>query len=145
MKALLLAFLFTILIASQANAQSTLALQEKCAEIVKKSLGEGGITTNNVDMKSVAYTSHYNKKLDKCFALINYTLTGYSPTTKGQIRTTFFFQELWNAIERKQIGFYCSYMDEEALSLKESGCKVGDRICHSKTEFEALIKPYMEQ
>jgi hypothetical protein len=43
-------------------AQSTLALQEKCAEGAKAFVERLGDV--------MTYTSHYNKKLDKCFILV---------------------------------------------------------------------------
>jgi hypothetical protein len=145
MKRLFLVLFFTVTIASQVNAQSTLLLQEKCAEVVKKSLGEGGISRDsNGDMTSVGYTNHYNKKLDKCFVLISSTI--FTHTAKGQDQTQF-SQNVFNAIEQKEIGSYYSNMVKEGSSWKNhvNSCKVGDTICHSKTEFEALIKPYMEE
>jgi len=145
MKKSFLAVFFTIIMVSSVNAQSTLLLQEKCAEVVKKSLGEGGISREkNGDMTSVGYTNHYNKKLDKCFVLISSTT--FTHTIKGQAQTQF-SQELWNAMEQKEIGSYYSNQVKEGSSWKYyiNGCKVGDTICQSRGEFEALIKPYMEE
>jgi hypothetical protein len=138
-------FLLFYPISEYVYAQSTLHLQKMCAEVVKKSLGEGGISREkNGDMTSLGYTSHYNKKLDKCFVLIS--CTTFTHTIEGQTQTQF-SQELWNAIEEKEIGSYYSNMVKEGLSWKhyENGCKAGDTICHSKAEFETLIKPYMEE
>jgi len=145
MKKIPLIVLFLCFLSVPVYAQSTLALQEKCAEVTKKSLGEGGITREkNGDMRFFGYTSHYNKKMDKCFVLISHTF--FTHTTNGQDQTQF-SQELWNAIEQKEIGSYISNMVKEESSWKhyENGCKVGDTICYSKAEFEALIKPYMEE
>ena len=146
MKKFVLALFFTIIIISDANAQSTLALQEKCAEFVKKNLGEPGVIDRGKkdDLSMMGYTNHYNKKMDKCFVLISYT--HFTHTAKGQDQTQF-HQELWNAMDGKEIGLYSSNQVKEGSSWKhyENGCKVGDTICHSKTEFDALIKPYMEE
>jgi len=146
MKKILLAIILVICFCGTANAQSTLALQEKCAEFVKKSLGEGGVIDRDKTggFTMIGYTNHYNKKLDKCFALVSWTTLTH--TIKGQ-EQTHFDQELWDAMDGKQLGVYYSNRVKEGSSWKyyENGCKVGDTICHSKTEFEALIKPYMEE
>jgi hypothetical protein len=47
-----------------ANAQSTLPLQEKCAE--------GAIKFIERLDSVVSYDSHYNKKLDKCFVRVGF-------------------------------------------------------------------------
>jgi hypothetical protein len=138
MERLFLAVFLTIIMAASVNAQSTLHLQEKCAEIVKKFMAEAGISREkNGESTFVDYASHYNKKLDKCFVLISWTIT-----IGGQTQIV---QDLWNAIEQKEIGYYYSAMVGLSWKNDEKGCKVGDTICHSKAEFETLIKPYMEE
>lgn len=112
-KTMVVAAILVCFVAS-ANAQSTLALQERCAEIVKKSLGEGGISRDkNGNMTSEGYTSHYNKKLDKCFVLMSWTT--FTHTTKGEDQAQF-SKELFNAIEQKEIGYYFSNKIKEGSS-----------------------------
>jgi len=70
MKTFIFALFFTIILVSPVNAQSTLALQEKCAEGAKKFIAD----PENMAVYSgySGYISHYSKKFDKCFIRISY-------------------------------------------------------------------------
>ena len=71
MRKISLTVFLVICLAGVANAQSTLALQEKCAEGAKKIVSETGGCCGMDSTKDYTmycqYISHYNKKLDKCF------------------------------------------------------------------------------
>lgn len=108
------------MIISQANAQSTLALQKMCAEEAKKFVSD--ITVK------FACQYHYNRKLDKCFVEITYL-------EKGAM------VNLTNVFENKMVGHYAS----KDFQSKPVLCYVGDKKCNSYDEFEALMKPYMEE
>jgi hypothetical protein len=101
MKRLLLAVFLTILMVSQVNAQSTLALQKQCADEAKREVS--GI---NVEL---AYECHYNRKLDKCFIKI------YYPKGSSTI--------LKNIFDNKVIGFHsgsvCYVENKECISSIE--------------------------
>ena len=120
MKRILLVIVFVICFSGVANAQSTLALQKMCAEEAKKFV-------NDIEVK-FACNYHYNKKLDKCFVKIIYMGKGATVT-------------LTDVLENKLIGHY----DSEDYKSKPVMCTVGDKNCNSWAEFEALIKPYMEE
>lgn len=135
---LFLAVLFTVIMVSSVNAQSTLALQEKCAEGAKKIVSETGgclsVHSTKDYIMSCQYIYHYNKKLDKCFIRFDMTTIWRAPKEwKGEREETV---QIIDVFEHKMIGEYNSM-----LGLKE----VGGRKCNSRTEFEALIKPYMEE
>jgi hypothetical protein len=140
MKTILLIVLFLSFLSAPVNAQSTLALQEKCAEGAKKYFFEhinlyGGKWGNFKDEKGNGYnefTSHYNKKLDRCFIRIEYR---YFPKDKNE--------KVVNSIEIGDgFGGKCYGSFVMAGSLL---CEVGNKKCNSLEEFEALIKPYMEE
>ena len=65
-KKLILALFLTIMMVSPVNAQSTLALEEKCAEGARKWFREHSSEV------IYGHSSHYNKKLDKCFIRVDY-------------------------------------------------------------------------
>jgi hypothetical protein len=140
MKKLFLALFFTIILVSPANAQSTLALQEKCAERAKKFFFEhinlyGGKWGGFKDEKGSGYNefiSHYNKKLDRCFIRIEYR---YYPKDKNEKVVNSI--EIGDAFGGKSYGSFVT-----AGSLI---CEVGNKKCNSLDEFEALIKPFMEE
>ena len=119
-KILVLLTVISLLVPISAKAQSTLALQEKCAEVAKKFVSD--ITVQ------FACEYHYNKKLDKCFVKIVYF--GKEPTVT-----------LTNVFENKLVGHYFS----EDYKSKPIICIVGGNRCNSWVEFEAFIKPFMEE
>jgi hypothetical protein len=123
---LLLTLLFTIVIVSQSDGQSTLALQEKCAEGAKK-LAEG---MSNVEQ----YRNHYNKRLDKC--LIRIVFHYKDLDKKNYVE---YMVQVVDVFETTVFGSLI-YSDKW-----ETRCMVGNIICNSMDEFEALIKPYMEE
>ena len=105
-------------------AQDPSALQEKCTESARKYL----------EMHSsegvIGHVSHYNKKLDKCFIRIDYFFFILGCSAVGLI----------DAFEWKSMGSFFQIKDEILVS-----CYVGRNACSSRTEFESLIKSYMEE
>ena len=142
MKRLVLTVFFTIIMVSSVNAQSTLGLQEKCAEAAKKYFFEGG---NKFSQQAEGglwahnYQSHYSRTLDKCFILF---ISSYWPKAKDE--PVLWSETLYDVFEGKSYGsFYRTQYKNFNWPVKE--CIVRDKICHSEAEFEALIKPYMEE
>ena len=119
MKALLLPLLFTVIIASQSNAQSTLALQEKCAIRAKERFKE------EFDFFHYAYQNHYNKKLDKCFIWV-WSLDGAR------------VQYLYDVNEKQDYGMIM-------IRDNDFRCRILKKSCNSEGEWDAFIKPYMEE
>jgi hypothetical protein len=145
MKRLFSAVFFIVIIVSPVYAQSTLALQEKCAEGAKKFFFErlqsyGGSWGSFSDFGSEKgsgfnhFTSHYNKKLDKCFIRIEFHFLAEGKTKKA-INTI----DVWDVFEGKLLAG-CSLP-----ILHPMDCKVGNKECNSLSEFENLVRPYMEE
>jgi len=142
MKRLFLVLFFTVVTVSSVNAQSTLALQEKCAEGAKKFFLDhinlyGGSWGNFRDEKGRGYnhfTSHYNRKLDKCLVRIDYY---YFPKDESEraIRSI----EIFDAFEGTIRGSLFEGVSPFLI------CEVRNKKCNSDGEFKALIKPYMEE
>ena len=136
MKRFILALFFTLIIVSPVNAQSTLALQEKCAEGAKKIFREEyGDGISKSELMYGGFTTHYNKKFDKCFILLKLFYL-----SKDKDHTGFYTISLIDVFEGKDYGSFSS-----GLGSGLPGGKVGDKFCRSEAEFEALIKPYMEE
>ena len=144
-KEFILTLFFTIIMVSSVNAQSTLALQEKCAEGAKKFFFEGlqsygGSWGSFSDFGSEKgsgfnhFTSHYNKKLDKCFIRIEFHFLA-----EGKTKKTINAIDVWDVFEGKHLAG-CSLP-----ILYPMDCKVGNKECNSLSEFENLIRPYMEE
>ena len=112
----------SLLVTPLADAQSTLALQERCAESATKLVSE--------NPSKLVSEFHYNGKLNQCFVMIKYK----------DIRKKIMLN-LTNVFENKQVGLYIS----EDYEKKPVICIVGNNECNSLSEFETLIKPYMEE
>jgi hypothetical protein len=143
MKRLFLVLFFTVVTVSSVNAQSTLALQEKCAEGAKKFFldrisgygGEWGFFNDKIWGRGYNdFTSHFNKKLDKCFIRIEFH--SFADKTKNAISII----DVWNVFEGIHIGRLST-----PVEWPSADCVVVGKTCNSPSEFEALIKPYMEE
>ena len=117
---LVLLAVVSLLIPNSVKSQSTLTLQKMCAEEAKKFVSDIQV--------EFACDYHYNRKLDKCFIKIMYLEKGVTVT-------------LTNVLENKLVGHFNS----ENYNVKPVFCSVGGKNCNSWAEFEALIKPYMEE
>jgi hypothetical protein len=142
MKRVNLTILLVLIMPSFVFAQSTLALQEKCAGGAKKLLLEIGdclpVTSGKEYLTFCEYISHYNKKLDKCFLRFD-SKTTWNRTAPEQLRgRTDITIQVIDVFEHKMIGeFY--------TGLYSGNSKVNGKQCRSLTEFEILIKPYLEE
>jgi hypothetical protein len=144
MKKILLIVLFLCLLSVPVYAQSTLAFQEKCAEGAKKFFFErinsyGGQWGSFSDEKRFGrnhFTSHYNKRLDKCFIRID-----YHEMPKDKNESAIHVTEIWNVFEGTSLGGF----DYGGLDSSFYPGNVGNKTCNSVRECEALIKPYMEE
>jgi hypothetical protein len=134
---LLFAIAWAISTSSSAHAQSTLALQEKCAEGAKVFI---------LRLDSVAsYDSHYSKKLDGCFLRAGVYLGSTSEDMKlpdGKIKTLkhpHTMQSLYNVFDGKMIGNF------SLIGTEVQDCWIANTKCKTIDEFENLLKPYLEQ
>ena len=134
---LLFAIAWAISTSSSAHAQSTLALQEKCAEGAKVFI---------LRLDSVAsYDSHYSKKLDGCFLRAGVYLGSTSEDMKlpdGKIKTLehpHTMQSLYNVFDGKMIGNF------SLIGTEVQDCWIANTKCKTIGEFENLLKPYLEQ
>lgn len=83
----------------------------------------------------VAWTSHYNRKEQRCFAAVDY----YNPSAKGPAPA--YFQELWDSIEALKLGSYTSQaLDEEDQKI---WCTVPDDERSTRTEQCDAVKRYI--
>ena len=117
-------------------AQSTMPLQETCAEGAKKLIkGATDVTTS---------TSHYNKKLDKCFMRVGFYFAQIEEDVKVgdrniTVKHPHWMVSLYNVFDSKVIG-NCAY-----IGGAKQECWVKNTKCKSIDEFDNLIRPYMEE
>ena len=115
---------------SPVNAQSTLALKEKCAEGAKKYYREA-IEPFVKPNDDVGIEYHYNKKLDRCFLRVYHYGENY-------------VEEIDDVYENKLIAVF---IKSQGIWNVEGKISVFDKTKHldELKKFNALIKPYMEE
>jgi hypothetical protein len=110
--------------------------QERCgklaAEVFAKEWGAG--VSNTDDRQTIAdYRNHYNFRLNKCFYL---ELSTTYPRSRDERQ--FSSSRLFDLHESREIGTY-HQLEDAVVS-----CDVQGKECHSLLEYQALIKPFME-
>lgn len=94
-----------------------------------------GIRDDDFGQRIDTYTNHYNEKLNKCFILID---TVIIPNYK--IFRTSSAKTLLDIYKDSYYGSYGIARDG-SVNL----CEMLNKECHSGSEWDALVKPYMEE
>ncbi len=74
----------------------------------------------------ITYESHHNRKLNKCFILVEYS--------KSQLKS------LKNINENKIYGSFLSRENSKTII-----CNVLEKKCKNEKEWDLLVKPYMDE
>ena len=106
-------------------------LQQNCAQQAQSFFDY--FVTDPSDKHREEYSNHFNEKLKKCFILISNSL--------GEGNNHFFSEDLYDAVEKKQYGFFAVGVP---TYQKPIDCKMLDKTCISRDEFDAFVKVYME-
>ncbi|MDE2622779.1 MAG: hypothetical protein KGM83_06245 [Betaproteobacteria bacterium] len=101
-----------------------------------------GMIPGDEEATAATYTNHINGKLGKCFILIE----GKTTTVKKKIASGHFLM-LYDLSDGKEYGSYEEENKHRRLgkSQKNVTCRVNGAACGSESEFQAMIKPYMEE
>jgi hypothetical protein len=116
-------------------------LQEKCAKDARdwyKHWWEDPPEEPGTHTTS-SYINHYNTKQGRCFILVSSTLFRKDAKT-GKVSHSD-HKELVDVLENGGGGTYDMSSEFPALML----CEVNKQDCHSSGEWEALVRPYMEE
>jgi len=118
-------------------------LAERCGKQAsaefKREFGAVGVPVTQSGTTSLhSFQNHYNSKLNACIYLIR--SNGFA-SVKGKKARGHEMQALYDLNENKEFGTYFKFSDSSALMQ----CQVGGKTCLSKEEWEALIKPYLEE
>jgi hypothetical protein len=110
--------------------------QEKCARGAKQAFHDAGYDKNTLG----GYVCHYNKKLNKCFIEI----TATSVSKNGAISTS---KTLFDAFEGREYANFFIYVPKGKAyyEVKPTLCKMLDNYCTTEEEYNAFVKPYMEE
>ena len=118
-----------------ASEKEIYLLEEQCGKKAHTRFAQrNGIIETKKGMMVVNYTYHYNKKMNKCFVLLETTNYANNEALSN-------IKELWDINEDKNYGKYFKYVrDDKPLS-----CKVTNKKCTSEYLWIFLIRPYMEE
>jgi len=115
-------------------------LQNRCgksaATFFEKRFGTGN-KYDDFGQTISTYTNHYNKKLNKCFILVDEFIF---PNDKKKFHMSK-GQTLFDVIENKYYGFFGTGCSDDSMSP----CEMLNKDCNSEAEWDALVKPYMEE
>ena len=117
---------------------ASLKLQDICAKRAQAFYSLGGYDRRIV----TRFANHYDAKLNRCFVEIGESMVGGQPLSSTS---------LMDAFENREIGQYVYILrgGTHAPETIVAACHVTtpdgkDRRCMSEEEFEALIKPYLD-
>jgi hypothetical protein len=128
------------------SKQASLDLQNKCAEQARLEFSRNGWEKFDSVKHMASLTNHYNAKLNKCFMEVEDT--DATAIAEGVAVNKI----VSDAFERRTYGEYTWFSDKKKKYWEVAPfmCKVippsGTTVfCKSSDEFDALIKPFMEQ
>lgn len=125
-----------------ASLKEKYELQELCGKQAETNY-RGFVLALSMQNKNATatYTDHYNQKLNKCFVF----LTAYG----GPKKLNSMSLELDEVNENKTYGYFQSYENapdhSEVIDCWVLNASGGQQKCHSRNEWDSLIRPYMEQ
>lgn len=110
------------------TTEQLFTLQSNCGASARDWFAKARLNGQAVSDEASGFASHYNPKLNRCFAVITKT------------NSTFVSIELLDVNENNTIGFYLQALSEK----KPSRCEVEHRGCQSEQGWGALSEPYIE-
>ena len=116
-------------------------LQERCGkhceEVFNKKFPSESYGDENGGQWISNYESHYNRKLNKCFILV--TSTRYAKDD------TYLDKVLVEVNSNKEYGVCSGKKERGQLVPPVIFCNVLENRCQSESEWDAIVKPYMEE
>lgn len=125
------------------TAKDDYELQERCGKRAVeriKEIGGEGVSSDKDRQYITTYTNHYNTRLTKCFVVLRVEgiPKGKSDAKDLGISTD---KTLWDINENKQYGEFFRFFK----TSNANECEVGGKACRSESEWDALVRPYMEE
>jgi len=121
------------------SAKEVYELSQECTKLAAELWDKTAVVRSAVasdpggsKLKS-SYTNHYNSKLNKCMAVMT------ADTIPKDKSGTMHNKSLFDLHENSEMATFLS--DGKQVVL----CKVQDKSCSSESEWDALVKPYMEE
>jgi hypothetical protein len=121
--------------AAKNRAVADYDLQARCSNDAKAWFNEN--FRHKESVKLLNQTNHYNKSLNKCFALVELHFS--VDATSAWINDI----GLWDVYENSQLGDYAVH--HKVLNLKDGvqTCEVANKKCTTMSGFENLVRPYL--
>ena len=116
-------------------------LSERCGKLATESFKDdyagGGVSNTKYGQELLSYENHYSATLNKCFFLEIVTSYNYKQVPKN-VST---MMTLFDLNDHKAYGtFFKRSIDNTPFE-----CTVQKTVCHSESEWQELLKPYMEE
>ncbi len=116
-------------------------LSERCGKLATESFKDdyagGGVSNTKYGRELLSYENHYSATLNKCFFLEIVTSYNYKQVPKN-VST---MMTLFDLNDHKAYGtFFKRSIDNTPFE-----CTVQKTVCHSESEWQELLKPYMEE
>jgi len=120
-------------------------LQERCGKRAQEVFDKSNpkqITRDENGIESSTYTNHYNKRLNKCFAVITVIFISKDKSKSGSYKQV----QLYDINENKEYGVLFTEIDFlPQAQYKPIQCTFLTTQCQSQEEWSTLAKPYMEE
>ena len=117
-------------------------LKERCGKQAsaefKREFGTGIDSTKKGTTLTI-FRNHYNSRINACLYLL--ISNGFVTDAKGKSSPPFRSQNLFDLNENHELGALWKHENND----KPMQCQVNGKQCYSEAEFEALIKPLMEE
>jgi hypothetical protein len=102
--------------------------------------GEFGTKYTKNDQTTIIYNfrNHYNAKMNKCLVLI---MTRYLIKKSPRSEPSLIWLSILDINETREFGAFGQTSSEASSST----CEVDGAVCHSRSQWELLIAPYMSE
>ncbi len=129
---------------NKGDAAADLDLQAKCSRDARAWFNENW--SRDKDTILLDFTNHYNKKLNKCFVLVEYHYNSNFAGNGGSSWTN--DMEISDVYENAKYGrfgenHYTYWKPTASTSSQVISCELLDQKCKTVQEFEQLVRPYM--
>jgi hypothetical protein len=127
------------------NAAADLDLQAKCSRDARAWFTENWLPRDK-DTILLDFTNHYNKKLNKCFILVEYHYdskfagAGGTSWTNDMLLTDVYENSKYGRFDENHYTYWKPTVttNDEVIS-----CELLDQKCKTIEEFNGLLRPYM--
>lgn len=120
---------------AEPSAESAFAMQSKCAADTRKFLKDEEWQKRS---EYFDYSNHYSKSLNKCFFMVETRYDTFGPG-RQKIGNTWTSQiDVWDLYDNVLVARFTQQFSPDSVIQ----CKVQEKVCTTKAEFDSLVAPY---